>query len=96
MNAEPEQNHSFGDFSDPSEHDAEGTYRLPEPDLENVTVLTDGLPNNPILPWNHYDSPWQKPEEEEDLEEPTSAIAQETEDPPAAIREEIEEGQEEE
>lgn len=32
--------------------------RLPEPDNENITVLTHQLPNDPILPWNRYDSPW--------------------------------------
>lgn len=31
--------------------------RLPRPDLRNITVLTDKLPNVPILPWNHYDLP---------------------------------------
>ncbi|NJL82285.1 MAG: hypothetical protein HC890_03785 [Chloroflexaceae bacterium] len=30
---------------------------LPEPDPENITVLTQNLPNTPILPWNQYDSP---------------------------------------
>lgn len=33
---------------------------LPEPDLENITVLTKNLPNKPILPWHHYDSPWSE------------------------------------
>ncbi len=33
-------------------------FHLPEPDTENITVLTRELPNNPILPWHHYDSPW--------------------------------------
>lgn len=32
--------------------------RLPEPDVKNITVLTENLPNEPILPWHHYDSPW--------------------------------------
>ena len=31
---------------------------LPKPDLANITVLTQSLPNSPVLPWNHYDSPW--------------------------------------
>jgi hypothetical protein len=35
---------------------------LPEPDLENITVLTHSLPNTPILPWNRYDSPWDEAE----------------------------------
>lgn len=33
---------------------------LPQPDAENITVLTDKLPNKPILPWNRYDSPWEE------------------------------------
>ncbi|HEY9833357.1 MAG TPA: hypothetical protein V6D26_22585 [Stenomitos sp.] len=37
---------------------------LPEPDPDNITVLTRNLPNTPILPWNHYDSPWSDPEAE--------------------------------
>ncbi|OLT58108.1 hypothetical protein [Moorena bouillonii] len=37
---------------------------LPEPDPENITVLTRNLPNEPILPWNHYDSPWRDGEPE--------------------------------
>lgn len=36
---------------------------LPEPDPENITVLSKSLPNKPILPWNRYDSPWQEEEE---------------------------------
>jgi len=31
---------------------------LPEPDQDNITVLTNKLPKGPILPWNRYDSPW--------------------------------------
>lgn len=31
---------------------------LPKPDAKNITVLTSKLPNEPILPWHHYDSPW--------------------------------------
>jgi len=34
-------------------------FKLPDPDMDNVTVLTENLPNNPILPWRNYDSPWQ-------------------------------------
>lgn len=29
--------------------------KLPKPDPKNITALTQNLPNNPILPWNHYD-----------------------------------------
>jgi len=43
---------------------------LPEPDPDNITVLTRNLPNTPILPWNHYDSPWQDSEAEEIEQEP--------------------------
>ena len=38
---------------------------LPKPDPENITVFTHNLPNKPILPWNHYDSPWQEEEPQE-------------------------------
>jgi hypothetical protein len=31
---------------------------LPEPDVDNITVLTENLPNDPVLPWHHFDSPW--------------------------------------
>jgi hypothetical protein len=37
---------------------------LPEPDPDNITVLTRNLPNTPIIPWNHYDSPWREGQEE--------------------------------
>lgn len=43
--------------ADPEEFD------LPEPDPENITVLSKSLPNKPILPWNRYDSPWKDEEE---------------------------------
>lgn len=45
------------------------TLTLPEPDPDNITVLTRNLPNKPILPWSHYDSPWQEGEEEKPDEE---------------------------
>ncbi|KYC37055.1 hypothetical protein WA1_46305 [Scytonema hofmannii PCC 7110] len=32
--------------------------RLPKPDPANITVLTPNLPNKPILPWTHFNSPW--------------------------------------
>jgi hypothetical protein len=31
---------------------------LPQPDVNNITVLTESLPNEPVLPWHHFDSPW--------------------------------------
>ncbi|HEY9762142.1 MAG TPA: hypothetical protein V6D07_06425 [Trichocoleus sp.] len=55
---------------------------LPEPDIENITVLTKSLPNEPILPWHHFDSPWLEREEatteeaESEVQEPEA----ETED----------------
>lgn len=49
-------------------HSGEGL-SLPEPDPDNITVLTRNLPNKPILPWNHYDSPWQEAEAEADAAE---------------------------
>ena len=42
---------------------------LPKPDPENITVFTHNLPNQPILPWNRYDSPWEKAAEKEEMEE---------------------------
>jgi hypothetical protein len=41
--------------------DEKKAVQLPEPDRENITVLTRALPNDPILPWHHYDSPWLEP-----------------------------------
>ncbi|GFE69889.1 hypothetical protein [Chroococcus sp. FPU101] len=42
---------------------------IPEPDADNITVLTHKLPNKPILPWNHYDSPWEGSETEHENKE---------------------------
>jgi hypothetical protein len=39
---------------------ANRSVELPATDLDNITVLTRKLPNRPILPWNHFDSPWLK------------------------------------
>ena len=36
---------------------------LPEPDVSNITVLTESLPNEPVLPWHHFDSPWLERDE---------------------------------
>lgn len=46
-----------------------------KPDYWNITTLTDKLPNTPILPWNHYDSPWENPEVEERPREASQNIA---------------------
>lgn len=43
----------------------EGRVKLPKPDLKNIATLTEKLPNVPILPWNHYDSPQEEPALEE-------------------------------
>ncbi|HEY9879585.1 MAG TPA: hypothetical protein V6D29_14100 [Leptolyngbyaceae cyanobacterium] len=53
---------------------------LPEPDIENITVLTKSLPNEPILPWHHFDSPWLEREEVATEEEPEAALKEETVD----------------
>lgn len=55
--------------------------KLPEPDLRNITVLTRKLPNNPILPWNHYDSPWLETDEIDEPDE--TEAAQEAPEPQA-------------
>ncbi|MBD2778695.1 hypothetical protein [Iningainema tapete] len=44
---------------------------LPEPNLANITVLTDKLPNTPIFPWNHYDSPWLEAQRKSEIENET-------------------------
>jgi hypothetical protein len=54
---------------------------LPEPDAENITVLTHKLPNKPILPWNRYDSPWEEAEAEP-KEEPEPAADEASEADP--------------
>ncbi|PZO43086.1 MAG: hypothetical protein DCF21_09580 [Leptolyngbya sp.] len=37
---------------------------LPEPDASNITVLTESLPNEPVLPWHHFDSSWLERDDE--------------------------------
>ena len=44
---------------------------LPEPDVSNITVLMESLPNGPVLPWHHFDSPWL---ERDDAESPDSDV----------------------
>ncbi|BFM40763.1 hypothetical protein [Synechocystis sp. LKSZ1] len=53
---QPDDSHA----SEPTENNS--PIRLPAPDLDNITVLTEELPNAPILPWHHYDSPWLETE----------------------------------
>jgi hypothetical protein len=60
--------------NDPGDTVTEKRVALPKPDTNN-TVLTESLPNDPILPWHHFDSPWLEKEEpaaeETPVEEPT-------------------------
>ncbi|MGK7946598.1 MAG: hypothetical protein AB4058_19240 [Microcystaceae cyanobacterium] len=63
--------------SSPSVEEEEVPSDLPQPDSDNITVLTDKLPNKPILPWNRYDSPWE--ETEEDSQEENSPDSEEKE-----------------
>lgn len=44
---------------------SEKRFSLPKPDPANIKVLTSNLPKNPILPWNHFDSPWLDGEKSE-------------------------------
>lgn len=57
---------------------------LPEPDPDNITVLTRELPNDPILPWHHYDSPWlgNEPETSSEVPEATDALVPSVEGEP--------------
>ena len=65
-----------------SEAPSDKQISLPEPDTENITVLTKELPNEPILPWHRFDSPWLEGDEKDksDTEksdtEPNSASTQ--------------------
>lgn len=47
---------------------------LPKPDTNNITVLTENLPNDPILPWHHFDSPWLEKDEPAAEETPEEEI----------------------
>lgn len=51
-----------------SSHETMEDSFLPEPDPDNITVLTHKLPNTPILPWNRYDSPWDESEVSQETE----------------------------
>lgn len=65
MSTNPNQDPTENQEKDANQEEGEGI-KLPDPDMENVTVLTENLPNNPIIPWHRYDSPW---EEDADSEE---------------------------
>jgi hypothetical protein len=72
--------HSQSGLDSSEQADTSGNHkpiRLPEPDTDNITVLTKELPNDPILPWHRYDSPWLEPE----AEEPTAAAGQTAAEP---------------
>lgn len=56
-----------------SDTGAEKRVALPKPDTNNITVLTESLPNEPILPWHHFDSPWLEKEEFSAEEPPEEA-----------------------
>jgi len=58
---------------DSSEANPPEGIHLPEPDLENITVLTHSLPNTPILPWNRYNSPWDEAESEQTPDSPSES-----------------------
>lgn len=50
---------------------------IPEPDKENITVLSSELPNSPILPWHHFDSPWIAEDAESAEASADAAVAEE-------------------
>lgn len=60
-----QENPSSVDAQKKEEDNTNVRIELPEPDAENITVLTRKLPNKPILPWNRYDSPWRDSEHQE-------------------------------
>jgi hypothetical protein len=66
-----------------TETDSGRRISLPEPDIENITVLTKSLPNEPILPWHHYDSPWLEREDTPEGDTEPAADAADSTDPVA-------------
>ena len=60
-----------------------GHLTLPEPDPDNITVLTRNLPNKPILPWVHYDSPWREGSAENEDESHNADEVDESSEPQA-------------
>lgn len=57
---------------------------LPKPDVDNITVLTKNLPNEPILPWHRFDSPWLEREASGEPEDTLEAPALEERGSPEA------------
>ncbi|MEL6381021.1 MAG: hypothetical protein AAFQ89_00825 [Cyanobacteria bacterium J06626_18] len=54
-------------MSDDSQNNVlERRVSLPKPDVDNITVLSESLPNEPVLPWHHFDSPWLGQEQAKD------------------------------
>ena len=66
MNTKSKLNESIKETDNNSK---EKSITLPEPDRDNITVLTENLPNKPILPWNRYDSDWDEMQEGEKKKE---------------------------
>lgn len=66
MNTESNSNQSSPETSD---QESPKSVKLPEPDQDNITVLTHHLPNKPILPWNRYDSDWDETINNEEVTE---------------------------
>ena len=57
-------------MSDESKYNVlENRVSLPKPDVDNITVLSESLPNEPVLPWHHFDSPWLGPEQDKQAAE---------------------------
>lgn len=65
---------------DPGDTATEKRVALPKPDTNNITVLTENLPNDPILPWHHFDSPWLEKEEPTAEETPVEDSTPSTDD----------------
>ncbi len=63
---------------------------LPEPDASNITVLTESLPNGPVLPWHHFDSPWLEHDGEAESEPDQSPDADAETEPAEQLTLELE------
>ncbi|PSO66234.1 MAG: hypothetical protein BRC47_15600 [Cyanobacteria bacterium QS_7_48_42] len=69
MSPEKEPTNSQNNYFDDNQNEEKEQDELPEPDSDNITVFTNSLPNEPILPWHHFDSPWQASEANSEEEE---------------------------
>ncbi|MEA5449927.1 hypothetical protein VB780_15210 [Leptolyngbya sp. CCNP1308] len=63
---------------------------LPEPDASNITVLSESLPNEPVLPWHHFDSPWLERDGEAESDEETALDAEAEAEPAEQLTLELE------